>query len=579
MAALIIGKYVPEPKPLYYIAGEGEGLSWDADKWIAAFEVSTKLDLKAGDYKLKVVDGENWKGFSDLTTQADGLSADEQGNICFKLDADGEVNVHYEAEFFFLNGEFHVEPAPAVTYYMKNNWDGGEWSWKEMVKDDDPEETRETHVLANVVFGGTGVNINTVESDEGAFFVAKENIVAFDLNYDAAELGELDTVVFYFHPDEVNRYNLEEENGLAALIIGKYVPEPDKYYMKHNFDGENWDWREMTYMSAEEAGDVTYKLEDVIFRGGGVNINTAESDEGAMWIEAQYIEAYDLNYEPATLEAGDKVVFMFVPELVSVHEFKYGLSAIIIEKAAPVVEPDFYIAGSMTNWADGKIAVYGDHHELALEAGEHKLKVIANDQWIGFDALTTVADGLFTDGDGNVCFVLDEAGVVNVHYDGEYFFLNGNFHVDDPEHPQYFLKNNWNCGEDWTWLEMTRDDEAEEPTYVLSKVIFGGTGVNLKKGMTGDEEWIVAEAIEAFDLNYDPAVLEAGDLVTFVFKPENVNHFTGENGLSVIIIKKDVLTGIDNTEAASKAVKVVENGVIYIIRGDKKFNANGQLVK
>ena len=158
--------------------------------------------------------------------------------------------------------------------------------------------------------------------------------------------------------------------------------------------------------------------------------------------------------------------------------------------------------------------------------------------------------------------------------------MNGNFHVDDPEHPQYFLKNNWeNAADDWSWREMIKDDEAEEPTYVLSKVIFGGTGVNLKKGMTGDEEWIVAEAIEAFDLNYDPAVLEAGDLVTFVFKPENVNHFTGENGLAVIILEKGESTGINNTEAASKAVKVVENGVIYIIRGDKKFNANGQLVK
>jgi len=225
------------------------------------------------------------------------------------------------------------------------------------------------------------------------------------------------------------------------------------------------------------------------------------------------------------------------------------------------------------------IAVYGDHHELALEAGEHKLKVIVGEEWIGFDALTTVAEGLFTDGDGNICFVLDEAGVVNVHYDGEYFFLNGNFHVDDPEHPQYFLKNNWNCGEDWTWLEMTRDDEAEEPTYVLSEVVFGGTGVNLKKGETGNEEWIVAEAIEAFDLNYEPATLEAGDKVTFIFKPESVNVYTGENGLAVIILEKGEPSGIDNTNAAVKAVKVMENGMIFILRGDKKYNVNGQLVK
>ena len=227
-------------------------------------------------------------------------------------------------------------------------------------------------------------------------------------------------------------------------------PEPAKYFMKHNFEGgEEWTWKEMSLMPAEESGDdVTYILENVIFQGGGVNINKEEKDEDALWIPADKILAYDANLDPATLEAGDKVTFLFVPELVSVHEFKYGLSAIITEKGEPII----------------------------------------------------------------------------------------------PEQDKYFMKHNFEGGEEWTWKEMSlmpAEESGDDVTYILENVIFHGNGVNINtEEKDEDALWIPTEYILAYDANLDPAVLEAGDKVTFLFVPELVSVHEFKYGLSAIITEK-----------------------------------------
>ena len=424
---------VVEEPAKFYITGDaalvGEELAWNPAA-IKSTETSYKLNLAAGDYKLKVVVGEGeaaqWKGYDALTTIADGLTADEDGNICFTLTEAGEVNVHYDGEFFFLNGDFYVAPV-VVHYYLKNNWDGGEWTWKEMVALQDG-----SYQLENVVFGGTGVNINTSASDEGSRYVAAENIPTMDMTiFDMGTLGALDTVAFVYTPSEYNSYNPDEQSGLSAFITGKY--------------------------------------------------------------------------------------------------------------AAPVVETaDFYIAGTMTSWADNMIAVKGTSHKLNLDAGEHKLKVVVGEgeaaQWLGYDALTTIAEGLTADADGNICFTLTEAGEVNVHYDGEFFFLNGEFYVA-PVEVTYYLKNNWDGGE-WAWKEMT---DLGDGTYMLYNVVVGGDGVNLN-GAASDEgaSWFAWADIETYDASFEPATIGALDTVVIYFDPEAVNSFTGANGMSAQILGKYV---------------------------------------
>ena len=443
-----------EPEAKFYITGDSAlvvDAGLDKEKaWapgaIKSMETSYKLNLKAGvPYMLKVTVNGTWegennvKGYDALTTVAKGLVRGEgvnNDNICFTLNTAGEVNVHYDGEYFFLNGDFYVAPAK---YYLRNNWDGGEaWTWKEMTYDAEDGY----YSLGTVVFGGTGVDLNTAESEDGKVWIPAENITAMTPSMEPAQLGALDTVAFVFDPEEVNA--LTGANGMIAWILGKYVaPATPKFYI---------------------------------------------TGDSALVVDA-------------------------------------GLDK---EKA----------------WAPGAIQSMETSYKLNLKAGvPYMLKVTVNGTWEdakGYDALTTVAKGLVR-GEGenndNICFTLNTAGEVNVHYDGEYFFLNGDFYVAPEPEKKYYLKNNWNGGDEWTWKEMTKVDAY----YQLENVVFGGNGVNLNTAASEEgQTWIAAADIETFDASYNPATLGALDTVVFFFDPEAVNHFTGANGMSAQIIGKYV---------------------------------------
>lgn len=94
-------------------------------------------------------------------------------------------------------------PAPVeVHYYMKNNWNEGEWAWKEMAKDGN------VYKLDSVVFGGTGVNVDVAEvADNAKFWFPVADI-------QGAEIAAKDTVSFVFNPADTT---------VTATMIGKYV--------------------------------------------------------------------------------------------------------------------------------------------------------------------------------------------------------------------------------------------------------------------------------------------------------------------------------------------------------------------
>ena len=247
--------YVTGDTALVVGAGEDKMKAWKADA-IKSEQDTLELSLPAGMYHLKVVVDGNWeggkvKGFTALTEPVTaGLSADADDNIVFTLDEAGAVKVIYfvknNQETFKLIGSFATsgsgsgdepggdDPQPTTKYYLKNNWNNGEWSWKEMTAAEN-----NTFKLENVVFGGTGVNYNTAESDANAAWVA---VAAFD----GDEVGALDTVTFVL--------DLAAEKKIKATLLGKYNtgsgsgdepggddPQPtvaDGYYLMGSFN--NW---------------------------------------------------------------------------------------------------------------------------------------------------------------------------------------------------------------------------------------------------------------------------------------------------------------------------------------------------
>ena len=118
--------YVPFVPAKYYITGNaalvGEAVAWSATAVKATEDTYVFENLAAGYYQLKVLPTGDWsnnKGFDDLTTVADGLSADNDRNICFTLDEAGDVTITYTATVFTVTGNFHVDtpPAPTGTVY------------------------------------------------------------------------------------------------------------------------------------------------------------------------------------------------------------------------------------------------------------------------------------------------------------------------------------------------------------------------------------------------------------------------------------------------------------------------------
>ena len=246
---------------------------------------------------------------------------------------------------------------PATKYYMKNNWGAGaDWTWKEMTKDGN------NYKLENVVFGGTGVNYNTAESDEGASWVAVADIAG-----DA--IAAKDTVTFVLNPTA---------GTVTATLVGKYVStEVTKYYMKNNWDaGSDWTWKEMT-----KDGD-NYKLENVVFGGTGVNYNTAADDASATWVP----EASILGDAIAAKDTVNLVLNPTAGTVTATIVGKYAESG-EPEKTLPVVA----LAGTMNGWSTTANVLVAAKDSLtasvtvALEAGKDTFKIVSDGKWLSLN--------------------------------------------------------------------------------------------------------------------------------------------------------------------------------------------------
>lgn len=659
--------YITGDSALVVNAGLDKAKAWIPDA-IKSTETSYKLNLAAGDYKLKVVVGEGeaaqWKGFDALTTTADGLTADEDGNICFTLAEAGEVNVHYDGEFFFLTGDFYVAPV-VVKYYLKNNWGSEAWSWKEMTDLGDG-----TYMLYNVVVGGEGVNRNTAESDEGASWFTWAEIETFDASFEPATIGALDTVVIYFDPEAVNSFT--GANGMSAQILGKYVAPVEEgcdwenieflggpaenanqfkvckpenvgvvniqnpnwsektqmgiymtfpsaafgeisldealyekqgagilfflsaftaqetefvvncdgndlvitvynalggapelnYYMKNNWDAvSDWTWKAMT-----KDGE-TYKLENVVFGGTGVNYNTAESDEGAAWVSVADIAG-------AAIAAKDTVTFVLDPTAGTV-------TATLIGK---YVDPNpgehtYTVAGSSeiafgTTWDPANAAndmemnddgIYvWERTELTLPAGTIKFKVCEDHAW-------TVA---YPTQDYELA--ISEAGIYTIwiHFDP----ANGNAVTagatktgDAVVTIDYYLVGSVKGWEAKAENIFTLNAEAGEgiEEYVIETTLEVGEGL---KVLSSTGTWYP----EGMGNEYVVDQNHAGK-TTIYFRPAGNAEWAAFGGYMYVV--PTGTTGIDAIDANAPAVKVLRNGQIFIIKGDKTYNVMGAIVR
>lgn len=305
--------------------------AWVVNNMTLAGDAKTatyEVELSKGDYEFKVLKDGAWLtkandgayGLHREWPGVAGVTDDAANNLKITADAAGK----YIFTWTFANDSIGITfPAPEPTkYFLKNNWDGAEtWTWKEMTNDDG------SYILAEVVFGGTGVNINTVESDEGTSWIDAKDIEAFDLSYEPATLGALDTVVFFFDPEAVNTYT--GENGLSALILGKYVapvPEPvleDGFYLIGKIGGvDGWnvaDLKAEQKFAPNLENPVEFMLNVTLAEGDEIKVVNVLSDVITAWFPGDGSS----NFVVTAAYAGEKTVY-FRPDQQGGEGWHYG---------------------------------------------------------------------------------------------------------------------------------------------------------------------------------------------------------------------------------------------------------------
>ncbi len=208
-----------------------------------------------------------------------------------------------------------------------------------------------------------------------------------------------------------------------------------------------------------------------------------------------------------------------------------------------------------------------NEHPIVIE--DQSVNLAANTEYV-FDA-TGKAQAVNVEG-GNGIMVLDfgwalEGDIIEIY----------DVVIEEVEcpvlEPTYYLvgsMNAWNPNGDEQYLFTVNPDNEGE--LMLNCTLTENDIFKVVE--TTSNSWFPAEGGEASNYVVDAA--HAGD-VTIYFRPD----YQGGEGWHYGCIYVDVHTGtaISNTAVDAKAEKILRNGMILIVKGDKTYNVMGQRVK
>ena len=275
---------VDPPTNKFYVTGDSAfivdaGMTADK-KWNPAAIASEKdtlvLNLKAGmAYKMKLTTDGTWntaKGYADLTAPvAEGLSYDNDGNICFTLSADGPVTIIYKSDLFKLDGGFVVVPPVVPTlangFYLigQKGWDAAalDASLKFAANPDNENE----YVLTTTLVKDQHLKVVKVEND--ALVAWYPDGMDNDYIVDDAHAGENKEIYF----QETYKADWAEFGGYFWTGAKEIEPE-----------GQMYVWNGIGVTKAEDATEKGGIAEAV--QADGTNIAVGVSQKGNWCLKA-----------------------------------------------------------------------------------------------------------------------------------------------------------------------------------------------------------------------------------------------------------------------------------------------------
>ena len=416
-------------------------------------------------------------------------------------------------------------------------------AWKNMIEDDGTFST-----YATVAVDGKNVQVvkgNNIQSIE------MKNIQAL-LNYDEAELAAGDSVMYVYDPEGYSAYD-ETKSGLIAIINWK-----NGYAIKYDAA-----WKNMA------KDDETFVLFNAAYAGKPVQIVTGNQIRA---IKAENINTM-LNYDAAELAAGDSVMYVYDPEAYSQYDEKAsGLIAMITWKNGYAILEN----GAWKNmidddpedhdwWIFEKIEFNGKAVQIVTENQIRAIEPKNIEAYINYDAAELSV--------GDTVMYVYRPSLYN-RYDETQSGMYAHILVKNG----YAMLGTWG-EQSASWKNMILDAAQEDETYVLDSVIFDGNDVQFVSN-EGIRVIKVANIPALLMEDYSEATLEEGDLVMFVYTPDTYSHYDEtKSGLMALIYEKSQEQGIESIAVEGKAVKVIMNGQMMIIKNGQMYNATGVLVK
>lgn len=269
------------------------------------------------------------------------------------------------------------------------------------------------------------------------------------------------------------------------------------------------------------------------------------------------------------------------------------------EEEQGVVLPVVKLAGSLTSWEEPVLMVNAEDSlsaTLTLNLGidDYQLKIVSDGNWLtraGNDGMYEMHRdwnhvdhlNLINSGD-NIKLITDVAG----EYTFTWTYADSTLVVTFPEKPEtvladgFYLIGNINGVEvlDWTveninknYLLARNTDATENEEYKIEVTLAEGDAFQV---VSVANDVIAVWYPGGTENNYVVDAEHAGQSVIY-FRP---NADGGEDWFhNKIYVAAAGGTGIDNTAVDAKAVKMIKNGMLLIIKGDKTYNVMGQIVK
>ena len=379
-----------------------------------------------------------------------------------------------------------------------------------------------------------------------------------------------------FTLDEEGDVTVTYIKGSTFTVTGNFHVElPTKFYIAGSMT--DWDANKIavkadSYVLHLAAGHHQIKVVDGSEWKGFEDLTTKEGLYTDEWGNVAF-----------TLTAEADVTVTYTSETFTVASTAFG-------------EPTVKLVGFDNNWSDETTAVAftsnGDGTASLTksfsEACQFKLIVAGN--WLGWSyddqywltRTNTSVNNLISQVESGKYTV---ALYLNVDQAGEYTFtynyVTRVLSVTFPEIPEprlqngYYLQLNGITVDDIEVTDKFTANSANEGEYLLADVtLHVGDKVKVISIVKDAIAWEFPKSGDGYEVDAAHAGVK-----TIYFNPDYQSGWADPFGGYIWIDANGGETGVDELNAADKAVKSLENGLLIIRRGDKSYNAQGQLIK